>query len=284
MYHGWLVYDRVGAEYNKHYIQMHREEGDKLGIAIHLIYAEDITFGVKAGKTVVHYLGKQAQQPEFVICRTIYPFLSAMLEQAGYRVFNCAKVAEIANNKAKTYAYLADKDIPMVDSWFVKNEQLQDVLHTLEEGWIIKAVDGHGGQQVFQMKAGREKEILQSIPKSDVVIQPFVKGEGKDVRVYVLGEEILACVCRTANGGFKSNFSLGGNVELYELSEKERQLVEKIIGQFSFGLVGIDFLIDEKGDFLFNEIEDVVGARMLYQLTDINLVGKYLQFIIERIG
>lgn len=284
MYQGWLVYDRAGAEYNKQYIQMHKEEGKKMGIAIQLILSEDITIGVKEGRTVVHYLGQQTEKPDFVICRTIYPFLSAMLEQAGYRVFNSAKVAEIANDKAKTYAYLADKEIPMVDSWFVKNAQLKDVLQTLEDGWVIKAADGHGGQQVFQMKAGRENEIMEKISHSDVVIQPFVKGAGKDVRVYVLGEEILACVCRTATNGFKSNFSLGGSVELYELSEKERQLAEKIISQFSFGLVGIDFLIDENGEFLFNEIEDVVGARMLYQLTDINLVGKYLEFIIERIG
>ena len=48
-------------------------------------------------------------------------------------------------------------------------------------------------------------------------------------------------------------------------------------------MVGIDFLVDEKGKFLFNEIEDVVGARMLYQLTSINLVEKYLQFILEQI-
>ena len=53
MYQGWLVYDLAGAEYNKQYIQMHREEGETLGIAIQLIFAEDITFGVKAGKTVV---------------------------------------------------------------------------------------------------------------------------------------------------------------------------------------------------------------------------------------
>ena len=135
-----------------------------------------------------------------------------------------------------------------------------------------------------KLEFSNKKEIMDKISHSDVVIQPFVKGAGKDVRVYVLGEEILACVCRTATSGFKSNFSLGGSVELYELSGKERQLVEKIISQFSFGLVGIDFLIDENGEFLFNEIEDVVGARMLYQLTDINLVGKYLEFIIERIG
>ena len=101
--------------------------------------------------------------------------------------------------------------------------------------------------------------------------------------MYVLGDTILAAVCRTAKEGFKSNYSLGGEVSLYTLSDENISFVKKIMEQFSFGLVGIDFLVDEKGKFLFNEIEDVVGARMLYQLTSINLVEKYLQFILEQI-
>ena len=60
-------------------------------------------------------------------------------------------------------------------------------------------------------------------------------------------------------------------------------MVQKIVDMFSFGLVGIDFLIDEKGAFVFNEIEDVVGARMLYQLTDINLVERYFKYILKQI-
>ena len=34
---------------------------------------------------------------------------------------------------------------------------------------------------------------------------------------------------------------------------------------------------------VFNEIEDVVGARMLYSKTDINIVSLYLDFILNEI-
>ena len=112
-----------------------------------------------------------------------------------------------------------------------------------------------------------------------MVLQKLTGRAHQDVRVYVIGKEIIAAVCRTATSGFKSNYSLGGSVELYTLSEKQKILVNKIIDQFDFGLVGIDFLIGDDGEFIFNEIEDVVGARMLYQCSNINLVGLYLEFI-----
>lgn len=281
---GWLVYDRAGAEYNKSYIQMHYEEAEKLSIQIELVYAEDISFGVKEQMPAVFYEGKEVEKPDFVICRTIYPFLSQMLEQAGFQVFNNAEVAQIANDKAKTYAYLSNKGIPMADSLFIPRKGARESLEKLPDHWVVKAVDGHGGKQVFLKEKENIQEILDKTGQSDLVAQPFLEGPREDVRVYVLGKEILACVKRRAKQGFKSNFSLGGEVELYTLTKEEEQLVHKVIDQFSFGLVGIDFLIDEKGAFVFNEIEDVVGARMLYQLTDINLVERYFRFILEQIG
>lgn len=281
---GWLVYDRAGAEYNESYIRMHYEEAERLAIQLELLYVEELSFGVKQQRTVVFYAGNEVERPDFVICRTIYPFLSKMLEQAGFVVFNNATVAEIANDKAKTYAYLADQGIPMADSIFIRRKDAREGIQKLPNHWVVKAVDGHGGKQVFLKEKENVQEILEKTGPSDLVAQPFLDGPREDVRVYVLGREILACVRRRAKDGFKSNFSLGGEVELYTLTREEEQLVRKIIDRFSFGLVGIDFLINAKGKFVFNEIEDVVGARMLYQLTDINLVERYFRFILERIG
>ena len=99
--------------------------------------------------------------------------------------------------------------------------------------------------------------------------------------MYVIGNQIITAVLRTAISGFKSNFSLGGEVKEYKLSTKEIALVQNIINLFEIGLAGIDFIIGDNGELIFNEIEDVVGARMLYQCTDINLVGMYLEFIKE---
>ena len=38
-----------------------------------------------------------------------------------------------------------------------------------------------------------------------------------------------------------------------------------------------------EGKIIFNEMEDVVGARMLYTYTDIDIVEIYLNFIISQI-
>lgn len=279
---GWLIYDKAGAQYNKQYIAMHKEEGEALQISFSLLYAEEINFGVKNGEMCIWYQGQLQKKPDFAICRTIAPKLSMMLEWAGIRVFNSSFVSEIANDKAKTYAYLAGKGIPMTDSVFGTAEWLNGKIDGFEEDTVIKAVNGHGGVQVFRTGTDNTSSIQTGIGESDVIVQSMVKGPGQDVRVYVIGTEIVAAVCRTSQDGFRSNYSLGGKVELYELSSKQKDLVEKIIGEFDFGLVGIDFLIDEQEDFVFNEIEDVVGARMLYQVSDINLLHEYFVYILSQ--
>ena len=44
-------------------------------------------------------------------------------------------------------------------------------------------------------------------------------------------------------------------------------------------MVSIDFIIDDNDQLIFNEIEDVVGARMLYKCSDIDIVREYLSYI-----
>ncbi len=279
---GWLIYDREGAKRNKIYIQMHIEEGEKLGIKILLKYAEELSFGVLDNKMILLEKGKKAEYPDFIICRTIQPKLSFYLEQCKLKVFNNAKVAEICNDKAKTYAYLAGKGIPLIESTFLENKIFASSLEKIPYGSVIKGVDGHGGNQVVLWNEDVDKEeVLNKIGNSDVIVQKFTGQAKQDVRVYVIGNRIIAAIKRTAKEGFRSNYSLGGKVEEYQLSEKEKQLVQKVIGEFSFGLAGIDFLIGDSGEFILNEIEDVVGARMLYECTNINLVKEYLLFILN---
>ena len=69
---------------------------------------------------------------------------------------------------------------------------------------------------------------------------------------------------------------------LYVLSDNEIKIVQRIVDMFDFGLVGIDFIIDD-GKIKLNEIEDVVGSRMLYKLTSIKTHELYLDFIIDHL-
>lgn len=283
----WLIYNRKQAEYNKQYIEFYRLEGAKLEIEVRLILVEELEFGVKNSNWIIHYEKQRIAYPDFAINRAIYPLLSRQLELMGIRVFNNSFVADICNDKAKTYQYLARTGIPMVDSCFYKNDQLPDLLPQIKQPSVIKAVDGHGGSQVFLLNGidGATNEvILKGIASSDFVIQPLTGSRHQDLRVYVIGKDIIAAVLRTAKHGFKANFSLGGEVSLYQLSKQEKILVNTIIDMFDFDLVGIDFIIGEEGELIFNEIEDVVGSRMLYQCSDYNIVKSYLKYILHKMN
>jgi gamma-F420-2:alpha-L-glutamate ligase len=287
---GWLLYSRQDIEKNKAYIDFYREEGKGLDIDIQLIITEELEFGIKNKAWFITYKNELVKYPDFAICRTIYPLLNKQLEYVGINVFNNSHIAEICNDKAKTYQYVAQLGIPMVDSVFTKNSAVLNSLETAVEPCIIKAVAGHGGSQVFLYNPNSttdvEKEkssIYTKLQGADTVVQPLIGTNHQDLRVYIIGDEIIAAVLRTAKEGFKSNFSLGGEVETYTLSDTEVKLVKRIISLFDIGMVGIDFIIGDDSELIFNEIEDVVGARMLYQCTKINLVRLYLEFICNQI-
>lgn len=286
----WIIYFRDRATYNQQYIEFYIGEGRKLGISVRLILVEELEFGVRDGDWFISLHGMEPHRPDFVVMRAIYPLLSKQLGYMGFRVFNNAFIAEICNDKAKTYQYLAKTGIRMVTTEFCLNKRLPDAMEGITGPTVIKAVDGHGGSQVFLVGDASERgntddpsAVLSGIGSSDAVVQPLTGNRHQDLRVYVIGREIVAAVLRTAKDGFKSNFSLGGEVRLYDLSKQERALVHLIMDQFDFGLVGIDFIIGDDGELIFNEIEDVAGARMLYQCSDINIVERYLNYIVSKL-
>lgn len=292
---GWLIYRIKDAQKNKGYIDFYFEEGKKLAINIKLILVDKLTFGVKNNNLFLEYdcdsLTKDDNgiiKPDFVINRSRYPLLTKHLEDMDIKVFNNFKVADICNDKAKTYQYISRLGIPSIDTKFIKVEYQKEALNNINSPTIIKSVSGHGGNQVYLLdpekdKEDKKKKILSAVKNTDVVIQPLVGNKGQDLRVYIIGKTIIAAILRTATSGFKSNYSLGGHVRSYVLSPKDVDITTRIINEFDFGLVGIDFLIDDNGGLVFNEIEDVVGARMLYQCTDINLVNLYLKHILTQI-
>lgn len=285
---GWLIYSKLDIEKNKRYIEFYLEEGKKLNIKILLILIENLEFGIRNNTWFLKYDKESIPKPDFAINRTIYPLLSKHLEYIDIRVFNNSQISEICNDKAKTYQAVAQLGIHMVDTAFYSFARLGEAFNTVKSPSVLKAVAGHGGNQVFLLEPNESTDVERNkirtmLDRSDVVLQPLTGTRHQDLRVYVIGHKIIAAVLRTAKEGFKSNYSLGGKVEKYELSDEEILIVEKIISMFDFGLVGIDFIIGDDGELIFNEIEDVVGARMLYECTDINLVKLYLEYIISRL-
>lgn len=268
---GWLIYDKKGFERNRWF-------ADRLKsyLGCELIIAEELEFGTENG-IYFKYGGKYLPCPDYAVQRCIYPLLSEVLEADGARVFNSARVSGICCDKRRTHLFAVRLGIPSVKTAFTDKR----FLSLPEMPFILKSADGHGGTEVFSVKNKTELEYaLLHTSGRDMLIQREVSDTGVDKRIYLLGGKILASVIRRSKSGFRSNFSLGGDAALCDISPLEAETVNKISAGLKPDFVGIDFIYD-KGVPYLNEIEDAAGTRMLYSLTDIDAAGEYADYILH---
>ncbi len=277
---GWLMYREKDAERNRHYIPFYEQAAKKRGAHISLRFFEK--FSLIEGK--LFYDGEPVTAPDFVVMRVDVPDFSFALEKLGYRVFNSGAFSRVANDKWLTFCEAKKAGIPVPETELATKETAADSAEKLGYPLVIKPRDGHGGQDVFWVDSKESvQEILKNYCHESFLLQKPVSELGKDLRVYALGGHILAVMLRSREDDFRSNYCLGGNAACYTLSEEEKGLVEKALRQFPSDYAGYDFMFHE-GKMVLNEMEDVVGARMLYHLTEIDVVDLYVEHILKAIA
>ena len=265
---GLLIYDRRGAERNSWFISRLTECASKRGCKLELMICDD---GIDK---------RCCSSFDFAIIRTIDPEINQGLEALGIPVFNNSKTSRIANDKWQTCLMAVKEGIEVMNT--VPLDPDED-LELFPYPIVIKSVDGHGGSEIFLANNSKEcKQSLSKLVNKSAIAQKLCDEPGVDMRVYVMGDEIIAATKRTSNNDFRSNFSLGGNAELDTPTEGMIRTIRKLRGALDFDFVGIDF-IRHNGRWVLNEIEDVVGTRMLYSLTDIDAADRYIDYILKSI-
>ncbi|HLS65747.1 MAG TPA: hypothetical protein VK029_02020 [Pseudogracilibacillus sp.] len=276
---GWLIYDERAAIENYSYITWFIDEAKRQHVNIRLVLREQLQIGIYHDRYDVTIDGKEVPLPHFVVIRTIEPTLQTYFHALNVITFNSSAVAAICNDKSLTHLHVHKLNVPMVDTYFIKRSSFPRK-PPLPYPFVVKDAYGRSGTDVYYV---REHSMWRQIPhqltSENIIVQGANVQLGKDVRVFVIGKKIVAAVLRHNERDFRANYSLGGDAHIYHLSTKERQMIQKIVDYFQFDLVGIDFLLSEKGELLFNEIEDVVGSRILSKVTNINLLEMYVTHI-----
>ena len=283
----WVVYDEDQYSINGWFADRLTELLSE-SFEARLVLTSHLAAGVTDERIEFTYKKEKIERPDFACVRTIDPFLSQLLELAGARVFNSSRIAKIANDKRLSYAVAAVAGVRVADTFFeIKNSRARpaDLLGDGAFPLVVKSASGHGGKQVSEIENQKEFAALKrgAAGKDRLLAQRFVEAGSSDVRVYVLGGRIFKAVRRISGDGFRSNFSLGGRAEPYELSKAEEKAVMKVVAALGDvpDFVGIDFFPDGNGP-VFNEIEDVAGTRMLYSVYGIDAAKVYADYMIKQ--
>lgn len=281
MKRAYLIYQPEETEKNEGFIRMFQEKGRAEGFAFSCVTSEEY---------------RKKPLPELVLNRTRQPEVSRWYEEKGIFCLHGSRFVELANHKYLTLLQLQNSLPPEIlrEKWCPATTFLGAVSgcgqgldlpggRGMGREWVIKSVHGHGGTEVFLAdEAEKYGELLRG---KDCILQERILSDSRDLRVYLLGGQIYQAVLRTgAEGDFRSNFSLGGRASLYRLNRKEREYIENFIRAVwqnwgEIGIAGIDFILDREGRLIFNEIEDMVGCRMLYQCGGGDIVGDFVRYL-----
>ena len=257
MLSGLIVYAEADHERNAWFISSCINHFASNGISLIYQNEDDVFDYVKKNKV------------DFAIYRARNYKVLQELEDQGIRCFNNALTNKVANNKYLTYQFLLKQNIGCLSSFLSINELNEYPL-------IMKSVDGHGGQEVYLIQNENEAETFKK-PGKEYVYQSFYKN-GRDLRLFVLDKKVIGAVLRHNDADFRSNFSLGGQIEPFEASDELKVTAEQIAKILDADYIGVDFLkVDEK--WLVNEIEDPVGARMLFKASGVDASKLFCDFI-----
>jgi len=255
---GLLIYHRSDYDKNKTYINWLRDTASGEGMTLHLRFSDEL---LRAGIA-------PGDRFDFVINRSRSYELSVLFELNGLKVFNSSDVTRLGNHKLSAYRYAQSKGIafaPVLVSWNHRK--------TL----ISKPISGHGGQGI--------EVVPGNVPFDETRFQQeLIDNAEGDMRFYIIHNELIHCVLRKASSGFLSNYSQGGLAEYYHYSPAEQKLVLELIRGLDIDYAGVDFLLLKDGSLLFNEIEDVVGSRMLSALGKNNTTELFLTHIRQTLG
>lgn len=277
----WIIYNEQDAKANQSFIEWFIKEAAIEDIQLSLVYQHDIRFSITRDIPDIKLQEQSAEPPDFIISRTRESIIRKQFEMIGVRVFNNSDIGLICNHKGLTYMAINQLSIPITDTMLINNHTMPPKEAPFNFPFVVKAANGHGGTEVFFIKNIADwKQFSESSVRQDYIIQSADQIlPGIDIRVFVVGKEIIAAVKRTNKHDFRANFKLGGTAEIFTLTEEMKTTVHKIINSFDFGMAGIDFLLTADNNLVFNEIEDVAGSRILSATTDINIVRLYLQHI-----
>ena len=251
---GLVIYDEVDIEKNKEYIKWLIEEGLNYNLSIELC-------SLREG------CDKIEEKYDFVINRSRDYNLSKMYEDNNIKTFNNSEFCRLGNDKKLAYEFIEKLNI-IYPKIFIKEEEIKD-----SKLKIVKPRKGHGGEGIRLYKD-------EPIDISQNIYQEFIEDYIGDIRFYIINNKITHSVIRKPKeGNILSNFTRGGDVEIYNIKEKDKNIINKILKKIHIDYGGIDFLLLKDGNILFNEFEDAVGSRILSYFGINNTMELFLDHI-----
>jgi ribosomal protein S6--L-glutamate ligase len=195
-----------------------------------------------------------------------------------------------SRDKLRALQILSRHDIGLPTTAFVRRKQ--DVLPAIERVGgapvIVKLLEGTQGVGVILADSVKVAEaIIETLQsaKQNVLIQKFVgESAGRDIRAFVVGDQVVAAMRRTAQGGdFRSNVHRGGVAEPVELDASYRDTAIRAAQIMGLRVAGVDMLEGREGPQVM-EVNSSPGLEGIEGATQLDVAGAVIEYVERQVA
>ncbi len=268
------------------------EEAQKLGHYIEQIDHTKCVVKLGKGKPQIFYLGENiTNEFDAVIPRIgtkVTRHGAAIVKQFEMNgIFSTARSLSItrARNKVRTLQIMSRKGIPIPETLFAINpDNITEQIEILGGApVIIKLQEGTQGLGVILAETKKSaKSIIDTFYKMDtsILVQEYIEeSNGEDIRIFVVGDKIIASMKRSSEvGEFRSNVHRGGSTEVITPTKKEQSIALNATKYLGLGVAGVDLIRSKKGPLLI-EVNASPGLQGIEAATGLNIAKEIILFV-----
>jgi ribosomal protein S6--L-glutamate ligase len=272
-----------------------REAAQQRGHNVRVLNTLKFAIDLQQGEPDLYFRSRQLTNYDAVLPRigaSITYFGTAVVRQCEQMDIFCANSsAGISNSrdKLRSLQILSRHHIGIPRTTFVRDRK--DILPAIERiggaPVIIKLLEGTQGVGVILADSVKMAEAvietLQST-KQNVLVQKFVaESKGRDVRAFVVGDQVIAAMRRVAQGQeFRSNVHRGGQTEAIELADAFRDAAVRAAQIMGLRVAGVDMLEGKEGPQVL-EVNSSPGLEGIETCTQLDVAGAVVDYIAAQV-
>ncbi len=219
--------------------------------------------------------------------------LATALEKVGARVYNRAAAIAACDDKSETHRILAQSGIPMPRTLLAPmaytdiTDAVEPFLSTAEQAlgfpMVVKECYGSFGRQVSLVDTPAAlRECVYAMGNRPFILQQFIaESAGRDLRLYVVGERVIAAITRRSADDFRANVELGGKAEQYTPTAEQESLAKRCIALLGLDFGAVDLLEDGEHNTLVCEVNSNAYMAGLSAATGVDAADEIMAYIIK---
>lgn len=207
------------------------------------------------------------------------------LRLRGTRIVNSIETIEMCRNKVNMTLRMVSEGVNMPRTLITESVHLAVEFIKSNRPCVLKPITGLQGRGIIMIPPEmREGDIIDYVSwfqakygKDVIYVQRFIEHPQYDIRVLVIGGEVVSKMRRFNPEGWRTNISVGA--QPLPSKDKVDDIALHAAKAVGGEIVGVDILPSVKGEYYVLEVNAFPGWQGLQEVTDRNIAEAVVDYL-----